>query len=473
MDDLLPRTARLVDGLLAAEAQSAPQPRIDPQALACREQLPLTEDGLPESEVLDLLEQVIRETPRSSDPRFFNQLFAGRVPIAASAEVLASYLNVSMYTYKAAGPQVLIEWEVVQRMMHAIGWTEGDGTFLPGGSLANLVGMLLGRNQAAPEMREQGAPAQRLITYVNASGHYSVDKNAGILGMGRANVRHVAIDEVGRMRPDALRAQLEADRAAGHLPAVVVATSGTTVRGAFDPLPEIAALCEDFDVWLHVDAAVGGSMLLHPEGRAALAGIERADSVTWDAHKMMGVPLTCSAILVRDPKILTRSFSEAAEYLFQVDGDHLNPGRRSIQCGRRNDALKLWAAWKHLGDQGWAQRLDRQLALANYLADRVADHPELELCERPPLTMVNFVVPGKSSARICDLLHNRGDAIVGFGDCGGVESIRMVTMNPEVTEAQLDRLLDEILEVAADLPNDRPSVEDQRFMAASRAASSS
>ena len=473
MQNLIQQTTRLIEELLSAEADSDPLPRVAPDGLQCRDALRLQAGGQSESEVLETLRAIVAESPRTSDPRFYNQLFAGRVPIATAGEVLAAYLNVSMYTYKAGGPHVLLEWEVLQRMLELCGMPEGDGTFLPGGSLANLVGALLGRNQIAPEMREQGAPAERLITYVNAEGHYSVVKNAGIIGMGRGNVRYIPVDEQGRMLPDALRAQIVRDLAAGHRPAVIIATSGTTVRGAFDPIEPLVGVAKEFDIWLHVDAAVGGSMLLHPVERQKLAGIERADSVTWDAHKMMGVPLTCSALLVRDREILTRSFSEAAEYLFQVDGDHLNPGKRSIQCGRRNDALKLWAAWKHFGDDGWAARIQKQLDLARHLAAQVDAHPELELCEHPSLTMVNFVVPGKSSARICDLLHERGDAIVGFGDCAGVEAIRMVTMNPEVQPEQLDRLLDEILAVAAELPSDTPSASDQRRMAASRVASSS
>ena len=472
MEDLISQTSKIIDELLAAERRSAPQPRIAPEAIEDAQVLRPGRQGRSEAEVFDLLSKIVAQTPRSSDSRFYNQLFAGRLPIATAGEMLATFMNVSMYTYKAAGPNVLLEWELVKRMLELAGIPGGDGTFLPGGSLANLVGMLLGRNQAAPEMREHGAPPQRLITYVTAEGHYSVVKNAGILGMGRANVRAIATDDNGRICPDALRATIEADLQDGHLPAVVVATSGTTVRGAFDPIEQMADICQEFGVWLHIDAAVGGSMLLHPVERAQLRGIERADSITWDAHKMMGVPLTCSAILVRDPEILTRSFSEAADYLFQVDGDYLNPGKRSIQCGRRNDALKLWAAWKHLGDEGWAKRLDRQLSLARYLAKQVDAHPALELCESPPLTMVNFVAPGKSSPRICEVLHERGDAMVGYGDCGGVESIRMVTMNPEVSEAELDRLIEEIVAVATELPDTVPSTQVQRERASTAASSS-
>ncbi|MCH2102255.1 MAG: PLP-dependent decarboxylase, partial [Planctomycetes bacterium] len=366
MQDLIQRTLRLIDELLEAESRSEPLPRIAPEEIQCKETLGLEQDGLPESEVLEILREILAQSPRTADPRFYNQLFAGRVPIATAGEVLAAYLNVSMYTYKAGGPHVLLEWEVLQHMLKNCGMPKGDGTFLPGGSLANLVGALLGRNQSAPEMREHGAPAERMITYVSSEGHYSVTKNAGILGMGRSNVRFIPVDLSGAMLPDLLHAQVQLDLEAGHCPAVVIATSGTTVRGAFDPIKEIAAICREFDIWLHVDAAVGGSLLLHPNERSKLSGIESADSVTWDAHKMMGMPLTCSALLVRNREILTRNFSEAAEYLFQADSDHLNPGKRSIQCGRRNDALKLWAAWKHFGDAGWSDRIEKQLDLARY-----------------------------------------------------------------------------------------------------------
>lgn len=457
MEPFLARTFALADELLADERASTPRPKLSPAELG--ERLPLRpgSEGRPEDEVFDLLRELIAHTPHTADRRFLNQLFAGRVPLAAAGEMLAVLLNVSMYTFKAAGPQVLMEWELLKRMLELAGIPDGDGTFLPGGSLANLIGMLLGRNHAAPNMRDAGAPAERLTVYLSAEGHYSVRKNAGVLGIGRDQVRLVPVDAQGCMRADALEAAIQADLAAGHRPCCVVATAGTTVRGSFDPIPAIAEVAARHGVWLHVDAAVGGSLLLHPDKRALLDGIERADSITWDAHKMMGVPLTCSALLVRDPASLVDSLQEAADYLFQADGDHLNPGKRSIQCGRRNDALKLWAAWQHLGDAGWAERLERQLELARYAAERVAAHPRLELCEEPPLVMVCFTAPGKSSAAICERLRDSGEALIGYGDCAGVEAIRLVTMNPDLRESDLDALFDAIADAADALPE-----EDQR-----------
>lgn len=463
---------QIIERLLAREAESAPQPRVSPESVQIQGALAPPTAGKPLSEVMRLLEQVVEDTPRSADPRFLNQLFGGRMPIATAAEVLASYMNVSMYTYKAAGPNVLLEWELLSRMRELCGFPEGDGCFLPGGSLANLIGMLLGRNAIVPESRETGLGGKTIAVYCSGERHYSVNKAAGILGLGRENVRSIPFDENGSMLPEALAAAMEEDRAAGVIPGIVVATSGTTVRGAFDPIDRIAEVSQRFGAWLHVDAAVGGSLLLHRERYTQLAGIERADSVTWDAHKMMGVPLTCSALLVRDPDALTASLDESADYLFQNDDDHLNPGRRSLQCGRRNDALKLWAAWQHLGDEGWHDRIDRQLVLADEFANLVEAHDGAVLCERPPLTMINFVVPGKSSAAICARLHQRGDAVVGYGDCAGVEAIRLVTMNPDLELSQLKALLDTVVEVAAELPEDPQAYENQRTLL-SRSASAS
>ncbi|XOV76707.1 MAG: pyridoxal phosphate-dependent decarboxylase family protein [Phycisphaerales bacterium] len=176
-----------------------------------------------------------------------------------------------------------------------------------------------------------------------------------MLGLGRRSLRKVATDERGRMRADALRDAIKRDIEEGAKPFCINATCGTTVLGAYDPLDEIADVAEEFGIWFHVDGAFGGSTALSAKHRDHLKGSERSDSFTWDAHKMMGVPLSCSVILTKNKGLLRKHFSESASYLFQSDEDELNHGVKSMQCGRRNDCLKLWAAWQHLGDEGYAQ----------------------------------------------------------------------------------------------------------------------
>ena len=218
--------------------------------------------GAPFEEVAAKLGRILAETPSASSPRFFNQLFGGRDPIAVVAEMLTPLTNTSMYTYKVAGPQVLVEREVLARMAAAVGYREGAGTLSPGSSLANLTAMLIARNEAVAEARERGLGGERLTVYTSADGHYSIKKAAGILGIGRRNVREIATDGRGRMEAAALAASVAEDRANGCRPVMINATAGTTVAGAFDPIEEIAGVAREHGAWLNIDGALGGSVLL-------------------------------------------------------------------------------------------------------------------------------------------------------------------------------------------------------------------
>ena len=400
---------------------------------------------------LEKVARVVELTPKTSGRRFFNQLFAGREPLATSAEMLVALLNSSMYTYKIAGVHALIEMELVLKMCSLAGFPEGDGTFVPGGSLGNLVGMILAAFEARPNYRDEGMGGRRLRVYLSADGHYSVRKNAGLLGLGRDNVLEVPVDERGRMCPDRLADMVRQDRDAGHQPLCVVATSGTTVAGAFDPLSKIGEVARQEDLWFHVDGALGGSFLLHPDLRKKLEGVELADSFSWDAHKLMGTPLSCAAILVRKKGLLRKHFNQAADYLYQQDEDWLNLGNKSIQCGRRNDAFKLWAAWQDLGDAGWQRRLDSQLALLSYARSCVEEDPSMELVLEPEGLNLCFVVTGKPSDTLCERLAKKGLELVGYGMVQGRKAIRLVTANPALDRSDVDRFFAALREVASEL----------------------
>ena len=366
--------------------------------------------------------------------------------------MLTAVPNVSMYTFKAAGAQILVERALLGHMAAHAGFADAEGCFTPGGSIANLVALLLARNAAAPESRDRGLGDRELVVYTSAEAHYSIPKNAGIVGIGRDRVRRVPVDGDGRMEVAALARLLDEDRARGATPALVNATAGTTVRGAFDPIRAIAAIAEAHGAWLHVDGALGGSLVLCPSRRALIDGIELADSFSWNPHKMMGVPLQCSVLLVSRRGALSASLDETADYLFQAHGDDLNPGHRSIQCGRRNDALKLWAAWLRLGDRGWDERIRRQLALAARAAEKIQADPELDLLEPPPSINVCFEVRGRSSEAVCALLDREGRLKIGHGLVGGRRALRLVCVNPDFEDHDLDAILAEIKSAARELP---------------------
>ena len=451
MHAALERTIKLAHELIDQEQEAPILPVRRPEALMEALDLTLDRPARDEDQVFELLREVVLATPKTSSWRFFNQLFAGRDTTAAAAEVLAGLMNVSTYTYKAAGPQALIEREVARKMCDLVGFTNGEGTSVPGGSMANLVGMVLARNAALPDGREQGLDGRTLTVYLSADGHYSTVKNAGMLGIGRANVRKVPVDRLGAMDVHALTELIAADRAAGHTPIMVVATAGTTVLGAFDPIKEIADITDREGLWLHVDGALGGTMLLHPQQRERLAGCERANSMSWNGHKLMGIPLICSFILVRDRGLLHASFNETAEYLFQADDPDLNMGTKSIQCGRRNDVLKLWAAWKLHGDKGWAARIDRQLKLAAHAVAIIQKSDQLTLTQAPTCTNVCFEVEGCSTEDICERLSQSGLSQIGWGIAHGRKVIRLVTANADTQPEHIEHFFEDLLAVAGEL----------------------
>ena len=445
--------ARLSADALALLRQDTADPvraPLSPEEVTRQHPLSLPAAGAPLGEVMDEVVALLRAAPSTSGPRFFNQLFAGRDPAATPADMLASLANHSMYTYKVAGPLVLMELEVLKGLRRVVGYPngEGGGLFAPGGSLSNLAAMLCARDHAfGPSAREEGIPPEARL-YTSAEDHYSVRKGAGVIGLGRGRVVTIECDAEGRMRPDLLAERLRADRAQGLRPMMINATAGTTVRGAFDPFHALADVAEAEGVWLHVDGAFGGTALWSPTLRPLCAGVDRAHSLTWDAHKAMGVPLTCSALLTRDPLAAARALSESASYLFQADGDALNPGTRSLQCGRRDDALKLWAAWRYHGDAGWAARTERLRDLALALAQEVRRRPRLQLTEPPPFLNVCFEYAGRSSEEICERLRVERRALVGYALVRGRPIIRAAVLNPELTLDDLRALLDAIEEVA-------------------------
>ena len=175
-----------------------------------------------------------------------------------------------------------------------------------------------------------------------------------------------------------------------------------------------------------------------------MAGIERADSLSWNAHKMLGVPLPCSPLVVRQRGLLTKHLNESAEYLFQSHEDDLNPGTRSIQCGRRNDAFKLWAAWLYHGDAGFDARISGFFDLARYAAGIIEREPGLDLLAQPESVTVCFEVSGVASAAICDRLDEEAILKIGYGRVGDRVGIRMVCIDPDLDRARIDEMVGQI-----------------------------
>ncbi|XP_053492453.1 glutamate decarboxylase 1b isoform X1 [Ictalurus furcatus] len=329
---------------------------------------------------------------RTGHPRFFNQLSTGLDIIGLAGEWLTSTANTNMFTYEIAPVFVLMEQLTLKKMREIVGWRngEGDGLFSPGGAISNMYSVMIARYKYFPEVKTKGmSAAPRLILFTSEHSHYSIAKAGAALGFGKENVILLSTDERGRVIPADLEAKIINAKQKGYVPLFVNATAGTTVYGAFDPINDIADICEKYNMWLHVDGAWGGSLLMSRKHRHKLNGVERANSVTWNPHKMMGVPLQCSAILVREKGILQGCNSMCAGYLFQPDKQYdvtYDTGDKAIQCGRHVDIFKFWLMWKAKGTVGFEQHVDRCLELSEYLYNKIKNREGYQMVMQGEVT---------------------------------------------------------------------------------------
>lgn len=378
---------------------------------------------------------------RTGSPTFANQLFSGVNVPGVVGEALIAATNTTMATYEAAPVATVIEQEVLQHMGKLAGFEACEGTFVSGGSNGNHVAMLAAR---AKETR-----VGRNVAFVSIDAHYSFEMSTHVMGMTPDQLVRVPTDAGGHMDTEALR---EAMKTCEGVPFFVGCTAGTTVQGAFDPIDEIVDIAKEYGAWVHVDGAWGGAALLSKRFKKLTKGVERADSLAWDAHKLMGIPLICSAILTRERGYLAQTHGPIhAEYLYH--GEDQDLGRLSLACGRRADALKLWLAWRVRGDDGFCARIERLGELADQATALIESNPRLEFVGGSP-TFLNLcfrVRPGDGAyedshqLEARELLKSSGRSLVNHAEVNGHRIFRLVLANHAATEASITKLFEDVL----------------------------
>jgi len=416
--------------------------------------------------LFDDIDEFLRHCVKTNRPEFMNPLWGGLSPAGFAGEVITALTNTSMYTYELAPFATLIEQAILKRMGELVGFSGGAGTLATGGSNGNMLGMLCAREVAFPSSTHRGIDGTKMAAFVSAESHYSVLMSANVIGIGHRNLFKIACDEDGRMRPDALRDEIQRARSEGLTPFCIVSTAGTTVRGAFDPLVEIGEIAHQEGLWHHVDAAWGGSAMFSGPLSRLMEGVEFADSVCWDAHKMMGLPLICSAFLVKQADVLAKvcAHGNVAHYLFHESSKDHDLGRYSLQCGRRNDALKLWLAWRECGDAGWAALVENYVALADHLESKVTIHANLEMMSSRTWTNVCFryrpTTPGidlnELNSELRARLMRNADFMVSRSNIGEHVVLRSVISNPGITQGTLDAFVEEVLRIGNDIEKGMP-----------------
>lgn len=428
---------QLVELLLQEEQKHPVATPVDTDQLYEVIDLKLNDKPLKQDDLKELLSQIIKSTPKTASTSFFNQLFGGRLSPATLGDLLAVMLNNSMYTYKVAGPQVGIEKTILHKICDMIGYGKNsNGTIAPGGSMSNFMAMVMARDKNDAAIRNRGVHRQMTL-YTSDASHYSISKNASFMGIGRDQVRFVKTNDHGQMLLEDLEFQIQNDLKENNLPFFVNATAGTTVLGAFDDLIGISKICKRHNLWLHVDGAYCGSVIFSKTYKHLVKGIELTDSFSVNAHKMLGTPLTCSIIVVQDEKHLYQSFSNDAEYLYQTDDDEFNLGKTSLQCGRRNDALKLWTLWKSVGTIGLEKIVVRQFKLADVARDYIKSHPEYTLHSFEDSISVCFNYKNISANTLCTMLYEHSELMVGYGTFNDKEFVRLVTINTSINKQDI------------------------------------
>ncbi|MGY6018152.1 lysine decarboxylase DesA [Streptomyces spinosirectus] len=407
--------------------------------------------------VLDELEDVyLRDAVYFHHPRYLAHLNCPVVIPAVLGEAVLSAVNSSLDTWDQSAGGTLIERRLIDWTAARIGLGENaDGVFTSGGTQSNLQALLLAREEAKPGWagREEGASLAGLRIFASEAGHFSVQKAAKLLGLGRDAVVPVPVGHDKRMQTVALAHELERCRKDGLIPMAVVATAGTTDFGSIDPLPEIAELCAQYGAWLHVDAAYGCGLLASLKYRDRIDGIERADSVTVDYHKSFFQPVSSSAVLVRDASTL-RHATYHAEYLNprrMVTERIPNQVDKSLQTTRRFDALKLWMTLRVMGADGVGELFDQVCDLASDGWRLLAADPRFDVVVQPALsTLVFRYIPAavtdpaeidRANLHARKALFASGDAVVAGTKVGGRHYLKFTLLNPETTTDDIAAVL--------------------------------
>ena len=433
---------------------------------------PLPERGVGLEPVLQALtENIIPYGVRIGSPGFSGWVTTAPTTAGTTAALAATVAGAQRYWVQ---PFNTLETVALRWLAELLG-LPGDwfGIFTSGGSVANLVGLGAARQQAFERIgcdpaRDGLPPQPRCRIYAGSEIHHVVNRSAAVLGLGRRAVASIAVDDNQRIDLDHLRAALEADRAQGILPVALVGSAGTVNTGAVDPIEQMAEIASRYDTWLHLDGAYGLFGVLDPRVAPLFRGLERADSAAVDPHKWLAAPLGCGAAFVRDRALVARAFTlEPAAYLDEdtetgeVESSFDDLGEPpyhhfSVEHSAPSRGVRVWAILKEIGAEGMRERVIRHNDFARHLASRVEADSRLELLAAPVLSICCFRYrpPGLGEGELDDLnaeiarrLRSSGRYVPSTTRVAGRIAIRPCYINPRTSLAEVDGLVDQILEI--------------------------
>ncbi|WP_419236673.1 pyridoxal phosphate-dependent decarboxylase family protein [Serratia fonticola] len=437
-----------------------------------RIQLNFTSQGLGNQAAIErAVEYFLKDSLSVHHAQCVAHLHCPSLVISQAAEVLINATNQSMDSWDQSPSATIIEIKLIEWLREQIGYSAGDaGVFTSGGTQSNLMGLMLARDaffaRQGHSVQQHGLTGDlsKIKVFCSESAHFSVQKNMALMGLGYQSVTQVKTDAFSRMDIADLKTKLAQAKTNGEQVLAIVATAGTTDAGAIDPLEEITALAAQENIWVHVDAAWGGALLLSEKYRHYLNGLESADSVTLDFHKQFFQTISCGAFLLKDARHYELMRYQAAYLNSDFDEEQGVPNlvSKSLQTTRRFDALKLWMGLEALGKKQYAEIIDNGVTLSQKVAEYVSAQPHLELVMQPQLASVLFRFSPKSddrafiaqlNQRIGDVLLASGSANVGVTEADGVTCLKLTLLNPTVCLEDVKILLASVKETAEKLLN--------------------
>jgi len=416
------------------------------------------------------------QSTHNGSPRFWGYITSSGAPVGALADLLASAVNPNCGAWALSPIATEIENECIRWLSQFMGLPgKWDGIVVSGGNMANIVAFIVGRKAKATwDIRGKGLASpesRKMVVYGSGEMHTWINKAADICGLGTDSVRWIPFDDEFRMRPDALRRQIAADRAAGLTPIMVVGTAGSVGTGAIDPLPEIAKICKEFDLWFHVDGAYGAPAVALDDATSDLKGLRLADSIAIDPHKWLYAPLEAGCTLVRNREDLRDAFAFKPSY-YQFDDNEGQEVKNYFEYGPQNSrgfrALKIWLGFQQAGAKGYRRMIADDIALAKRMHECVESEQLLEqgthslsiatfrfvpadLRERAMESGVVMDYLNELNARIATALRLSGKAFVSNAHFGERYMLRACIVNFRTTMADVEMLPKTIVQIGSEL----------------------
>lgn len=426
----------------------------------------ISEGGADDDRLRVLVESFLAGATNVHHPAYMAHQVSVPHYASALADLISGTIANGMSVYEMGPTAGAMEIAVIDWMLARVGWqpsgrnrdapaaagsTPGGGSLTHGGSLANLTAMLAARAAAAPDAWEDGTPGD-LVVVAPTCAHYSLARAVAAMGLGTSALVGAPTDALGRVLPDGLPALLDQLADDGKRVMAVCANACATATGLYDPIREIGELCRDRGHWFHVDGAHGASALLHESEAWRLAGVELADSLVWDAHKLLQTSALCAAVLVRDGRTLAAAFRQEAVYVTEGEreiGTDFIP--QQFECTKAPLGLKLALVLAVVGERGLAENVGAVSENARSIHERIESRDGFETLCAPESNILCFRIEGDDDlqTRIRKRLMHDGDFLLSQADVGGRRWLRMALMNPLTDLATVDRLLDRIEAIAA------------------------